>query len=265
MGRELRFVLTAVQFLTRLPTPSQTRFEVTWLPSALRYFPLVGALIGGFLVGVCALARLVLPMPIAVGLALGATLLLTGALHEDGLADTLDGFGGGKDDESILTIMRDSRIGAFGALGLLIVTGLKWATLSLLPVSVFFDLVVAAHLWSRFCAIGLIWMLPYARSDASKSSPFAGGWHATQWLLSGLIGLLGLLVLKYLLSGSLPAIGMLWIPALVALLLMWAAARYCRRRIAGFTGDCLGAVQQITELSFLLGGLALAARGEALR
>jgi adenosylcobinamide-GDP ribazoletransferase len=278
MKRQFSLFLVAVQFLTRLPMPPLREFEPNRLSRSARYFPLVGALIGLLGAGVWWLSSLCFPPPVAVGLGMSASLLLTGALHEDGFADVCDGFGGGASRESILAIMKDSRVGAYGAIGIAMMLGLKWATLVSLPSAALPILFVGAHMMSRWCATGLIWRLQYARTDAdAKSRPFAGGLSTADWVLSGALGALALLVSLALpaLRASLPAslpLRALIVPAAGAdlpwarILLSAAAAAaaitflagaYFKKRIGGYTGDCLGAVQQLAELSYLLAALAV--------
>jgi adenosylcobinamide-GDP ribazoletransferase len=270
MKRQFSLFLVAVQFLTRLPVPPLPGFEPSWLSRSARYFPLVGALIGLIGAGVWWLSSLCFPPSLAVGLGLSASLLLTGALHEDGFADACDGFGGGASRESILAIMKDSRVGAYGAIGVAMMLGLKWVTLASLPRAALPILFIGAHVMSRWCATGLIWRLQYVRTDAdAKSRPFAGGLSTADWLLSGALGVLAVLALLPLLA--LPPLRALdpgagadlpWVRILVAAAAAAGAATllagaYFKKRIGGYTGDCLGAAQQIAELSFLLASLAV--------
>ncbi len=259
MPRQLALFLVATQFLTRLPTPALEGFESSWLAQSARYFPLVGVLIGAINVGIWWLAGHWLPGAVAVGVMLAASLLLTGAFHEDALADTCDGFGGGTTREQVLAIMKDSRIGAYGAVGVVMMLGLKWATLVAIPAAAFPVLVIGAHMFSRWCAGGLIWGLRYARSDTqAKAAPFAGRLSAGNWLLSGALGAVG--VAPAALAGvsayGAQAARALASGATAAAITAVIAAAHFRRRIGGYTGDCLGAVQQLTELTFLLAGLA---------
>ena len=271
--RQAVLFVVAVQFLTRLPVPRLSGFQAQWLSASARYFPAVGVLVGTLAVTVWWLAGLVLPTTVSAGVMLAISLLVTGAFHEDGFADTCDGFGGGHTREQVLDIMKDSRIGAYGAIGICTMLGLKWSTVSAMPVAAVPLLVISAHMVSRWCATALIWALPYARSgDDAKAKPFASSLGIGDWLLSGAIGAVAVTVAMASVgaaSAGLPGSGSTaWmgaavpIRAVVAALLTASvvtvtAAAYIRQRIGGYTGDCLGAVQQLSELGFLLTGLAV--------
>jgi adenosylcobinamide-GDP ribazoletransferase len=258
--RQLVLLGVAMQFLTRLPVPPMARFEPRWLTESVRYFPLVGTLVGTLLALLCAGLLQVLPRVVAVGVMLGASLLLTGAFHEDGFADACDGFGGGTSREQVLAIMKDSRLGAYGAMGLVMLLGLKWAALVSVPNAVLPPLLVGAHMWSRWCAIGLIWRLPYVRDDDSaKSRPVAAALSGGGWAVSGMVGLLafGLVAKIALMLGYRLEARAMAAAALAAAAAMLPVAALFRRRIGGYTGDCLGAAQQIAELTFLVTGLAV--------
>ena len=259
MSHQLRLLCVATQFLTRLPTPRLREFDPSWLSQSTRYFPLVGVLVGLANVLVWWIASRRLPASVSIGLMMAVSMLLTGAFHEDGFADACDGFGGGSSKERVLAIMKDSRIGAFGAIGLFLMLGLKWTTLIALPSAAFAQCVVASHMLSRWCAIGLIAFLPYVRADAdAKARDFAGRLSGVEWLLSGGVGLLGLAPLAWLYrrSGAPFDCTVLGAGACAAVAAAVVGGLYIRRRIGGYTGDCLGAVQQLAELGFLLGGLA---------
>jgi adenosylcobinamide-GDP ribazoletransferase len=258
MSHQLRLLCVATQFLTRLPTPRLREFDPSWLSQSTRYFPLVGVLVGLANVLVWWIASHRLPASVSIGLMMAVSMLLTGAFHEDGFADACDGFGGGSSKERVLAIMKDSRIGAFGAIGLILMLGLKWTTLIALPSAAFAQCVVASHMLSRWCAIGLIAFLPYVRADAdAKARDFAGRLRGVEWILSGVIGLLGLAPLAWLYGRSAAPLDWtaLGAGAGAAVAAALAGGLYVRRRIGGYTGDCLGAVQQLAELGFLLGGL----------
>src|SRR6202035_2574443 len=146
MKRQFLLFLVAIQFLTRLPVPHFDGFQASWLAQSTRYFPLVGALVGLIGVGVWWLGSMCFPPAVAVGLMMSASLLLTGAFHEDGFADVCDGFGGGSTRNSVLAIMKDSRVGAFGAIGVAMMLGLKWSALVSLPCTAFPVIVIGAHM-----------------------------------------------------------------------------------------------------------------------
>jgi len=259
MSHQLRLLLVATQFLTRLPTPRPREFDPSWLSQSTRYFPLVGVLVGLANVLIWWIASRRFPPSVSIGLMMGFSMLLTGAFHEDGFADACDGFGGGTSKERVLAIMKDPRIGAFGAIGLFLMLGLKWTALLALPSAVFVQCVVASHMLSRWCAIGLIAFLPYVRTDeGAKAKDFAGRLSGGEWILSGVVGVLGLAPLAWLYgrSGAPLDWTALGAGASAAAATAVAAGLYVRHRIGGYTGDCLGAVQQLAELGFLLGGLA---------
>jgi adenosylcobinamide-GDP ribazoletransferase len=178
-----------------------------------------------------------------------STILATGAFHEDGLADSVDGFGGGWTRAQVLAIMKDSRIGSYGALGLGMALLVKFAALSSLaavaPAPTFAFMLIAAHGLSRFAAVTLIFFLSYARDDdTAKSKPLATRLGRGELAAAALLGLAPCLLLPAGQVGFALALS-----ALVTLL----AARYFVKRIGGYTGDCLGATQQLSELAFYLG------------
>ncbi len=257
--RQISLFLVATQFLTRLPVPALPGFEPAWLTRSARYFPLVGGLVGAINVGVWFIAGQWLPSAIAIGLMMAASLLVTGAFHEDGFADTCDGLGGGATRERALVIMKDSRIGAYGAIGIGMMLALKWISLAALPAAAFAVCVVAAHVISRWCALGLIWGLRYVRPEADgKARPLADSLSTLDALLSGLMGAIA--VLPWLWTGgagaTLPALHAAAFGLVAALLTALVSGAYFRERLGGYTGDCLGATQQLSELAFLLAAVA---------
>jgi len=255
--RELRVFFTAIGFFTRLPIPAWVGHSAAGLDQAVRYLPLVGIVVGLTGAVVTELAALLLPLTVALLLGMAATVWLTGALHEDGFADACDGFGGGWDKEKILAIMKDSHLGSYAAIGLALLLLLKYqalvevdsgvelyggafdAGISALPFAL-----VAGHAVSRLAALGLMAVLDYAREGEAKAAPLARRPGLASLLLGGLCGLLPCLFLPFL--SVLVALGL--VLAATAL-----AARYFQRRIGGYTGDCLGATQQMTEVLFYLG------------
>ena len=176
--------------------------------------------------------------------------LLTGALHEDGLADTADGIGGGRSAERALEIMRDSRIGAFGVLALLLATAAKILALGALPLWVGCAALIAAHGLSRWSIVLVIATARYVR-ESGTASPVAGAVAPATHAVAGAAAL-ACLVPVALAAAPAAAVGML---AGLALGHVAVRAAY-QRRIGGYTGDCLGATQQVSEIGAYLGLLA---------
>jgi adenosylcobinamide-GDP ribazoletransferase len=249
MKRELEYFFAALRFFTRLPVPRWVGHTQDQLDHAARYFPLIGILIGAIGAGVTELAALALPIGAAVLLGMAATILATGAFHEDGFADSCDGFGGGWDKAQVLAIMKDSRVGSYATLGVGLMLLAKWNALVELDADFAPPLLaialVAGHAVSRLASTLLIFFLEYARDDdSSKSKPLAQRMALHELAIAVAIGLAPCLLLP-----PIDALVALAAAALSALL----AARYFVRRIGGYTGDCLGAVQQVCELAFYLG------------
>ncbi len=251
IGRQVQLLLCAVQFLTRLPTPPLRGFEPEWITRSARYFPLVGLLVGGICALVLLAAGQVWTGWVPALLALGVGLLLTGGFHEDGLADTADGLGGGQTPERRLEIMKDSRVGTYGVLVLLVVLGTKAAALAtLMPMSAALAL-LAAHGVGRVAAVATMAVLPHVsdRADA-KYKPAPDGVKPVEVLVAAILGLWPLLLAPPL--GALAAIGL-------AAALAVAMALLARRLIGGYVGDVLGAIEQVAELGVLLGLTAVLA------
>src|SRR5260370_11650134 len=222
MKRQFLLFLSAIQFLTRLPVPHLDGFQAGWLPQSARFFPLVGALVGLTGVGVWWLGSMCFPPAVAVGLMMSASWLWTGACHEDGFADVCDGFGGERTRDAVLSIMKDSRVGAYGAIGIAMMLGLKWSILVSHPQATLPAIVIGAHVVSRWCAISLIWRLQYVRTDGDgKSKHFADTVGAADWWLSGALGALALLPVILLVD---PAAGPRLALALLAALALSAAS-----------------------------------------
>lgn len=243
IAREGRRLVAGVQFLTRLPVPD-VRYEADWLPRAARYFPLVGSGIG--LVAACVLwgAAHIWPEPVPALLAVAAAILVTGALHEDGLADTADGFGGAT-RERRLAIMKDSGIGTYGALALGIVLALRVAALAAMPPALAAAALVAAQAGGRLMPVILMARLPYAGDPATaRVTHGAGRPGGLDLALAGVTALVPLLFLP--LNRALAG----FVLGLVASgLVAWRACR----ALDGYTGDVLGAAVATFETGFLLG------------
>jgi adenosylcobinamide-GDP ribazoletransferase len=246
--QEIRTLLTAVQYFTRVPMPQWVGHDSAQLSGTTRYLPAVGIAVGAVAAAVFWAASLVFPTTIAAILSTVATLALTGALHEDGLADTVDGLGGGHTRERALEIMKDPRIGAFGAIAVMLMLALKIATLSALPAVWIASTLIAGHALSRWCAVLVIWCLPYARVDGSaRARPVVERVARRDILVASVFGLAPLA-----LCGS-PAL----IPAIASVVTTGLLGVWYARRLGGYTGDTLGATQQITEAVFYLTMLAI--------
>ena len=262
LGQSMRGLVLAVQYFTRVPLPGAvarwTGFDAGLQRASLAHFPGVGLLVAGVAIACYGAAVLVLPRSgfaplLAAVLSTGATMLLTGALHEDGLADTADGLGASCERERALEIMKDSRIGGFGALALMLALLAKTTLLALIgSVAGWLGAAAAllgAHVSSRALALVIVATLPnIGRAATSKSLPVAtriepaGLGIAFAWCWLGLAGAASLASPWVCIAGLAPAvIALLWFRRLLA------------RRLQGFTGDGLGAAQQMCEIAFYLG------------
>ncbi|KAF2326155.1 adenosylcobinamide-GDP ribazoletransferase [Flavobacterium nitrogenifigens] len=257
MKKELHIFFTCLMFYTRIPCPKNITHHPDYLNKATRYFPFIGWIVGSISFLAFYLFSFFLSTEIAVILAIIASILTTGAFHEDGFADVCDGFGGGWTKEKILMIMKDSAIGAYGAIGLVLLFLLKFKLLSesiLLftnNILLVFLLFVSVHSLSRLAAISIIFTHEYSRDDASsKSKPIAKQYSWKEVFGSFFFGLIPLLVFSYFNLKFLLAI----IPVFIT---RYFLARYFQKWIDGYTGDCLGATQQVCEVVFYLSILFL--------
>lgn len=249
---QVRLFFIALQFFTRLPVPRWVGFQSHWLHHASRYFPLVGLVVGAIVAALYWAAALVLPPAVAVLLSTAAGIYLTGAFHEDGFADACDGLGGGLTRERALEIMKDSRIGAYGAIGIIVLLAVKCAALAHLPLLSAAGALLVAHPLSRLMAASLIWRMAYARGEG-KAKPMAEQMTGTEFAIALACCVpavlaatsLGWLDWRAILAGS---VAMVFVT-------LWFA-RKLQQRLGGYTGDCLGAVQQLTEAVFYLCVLA---------
>ncbi len=245
-NNQWRYFLTAIQFFTRIPVHLK-HFDEADLNKSTRFFPLVGILVGAVGAVVFWLSDILLPLEIAVLLSMAATILLTGAFHEDGLADAVDGLGGGWSREQVLTIMVDSRIGSYGAVGLLLVLLTKYQALSYQTAAFIPASIIAGHALSRLCAVLVMFTQSYVKSEG-KSKPLATQLNLTELSIATFFGLIPLAFLDMKFLAAL-------VP--VAMVCLWFSVKI-RTRIGGYTGDCLGAMQQLTEVAFYVGLLASA-------
>ncbi len=262
---ELRIFALALQFLTRLPVPAGNAHSPERLAASVRHYPLVGALVGTLCAGFFWLADFVLPGSVAVLLAMAAGLALTGAMHEDGLADSFDGIGAGANQGSsqganedvghpndiqrsrILHVMRDSRLGTFGTTALVMALAIKAAALASLPPLAVGIALIVGHGLSRLSCIVVMQTSAYVR-QAGVATPMARRLGSLSWVVA-------LTTSAVLLAGLLRLLGPL--TAFLALAGLVAGHTLMRlvfeRKLGGYTGDTLGAVQQASEVGLYLG------------
>lgn len=245
LNREIKIFSAALTFFTRIPSPlSSDVHDETLLNRAAKYFPLVGWIVGGL----CALALWVaghfLPNSVSIVLSMVTGILVTGAFHEDGFADTCDGFGGGWTRERILDIMKDSRIGSYGAIGLVMILLAKYLLLSEILFHRLPLIIIAAHSISRLVSTHCIFTHEYVGNlGSTKAKPLCSEITLKEMLVASVFGILPLFML-----------GSLWyilavIPVFIS---KWLLARYFKKWIGGYTGDCLGAIQQVGEIVFYM-------------
>jgi len=242
-----RRFFVAVQFLTRIPVPRSLNSTESDIGKAAAFFPLVGVIVGGAAALVFVALQRILPLSAAVLCAVGFATFLTNAFHEDGLADSFDGFGGGWTKDRTLEIMRDSRIGTYGSLALIFLIFGKVMFLSALPPGQIWRWLIVGHTAARWTTLPLCVWLPYARAEGQ------GKLVAKQvGALEVIIGTFTLLIVSAILPWQVALAGFL-----VSGLVTVGTGLYYRARIQGITGDCLGATNQLTEIGLYLTALIL--------
>ncbi len=238
---QFELILIAIGFFTRIPVPHDLDFSQQKLNQASRYFSLVGWLVGGICALSFSLFNLLLPNDIATLGAMLVSVLLTGCFHEDGLADTCDGFGGGWEKQQKLSIMKDSRLGTYGAVAIWMVLTIKY--MSLIQIETVVISLIVAHVLSRALATAMIFKLPYVTDqEASKVKPLAELLTTKELSINLIIAGISLLLVSEI---------------VLILLIVLAAVFFVLRalylkQIGGFTGDTLGAAQQISEVCIYL-------------
>ena len=235
-------VLAALQFFTRLPFWRLGDVPADSFKNIVAFWPLTGWLTAGLMVMALYLLSFVLPFSIALLLAIIIRLLITGCLHEDGLADFLDGFGGGHSRDRILTIMKDSHIGSYGVIGLIAYFALLFGFLSSMPIAVAASALLAGDPFSKAVAAQIINRLPYARTaETAKNKTVYSRMTSSEFticLITGLAPLLWLDQPRYLIAALIPP------------LVFIGLIRFIKQRIQGYTGDFCGAIFSLCELSF---------------
>lgn len=253
---EWQYFLLALGFFTRIPVPAFTNFQESDLNYSAKYFPLVGIIVG--LVGAASffVSAQFLPQTIAILISMVSTIYLTGAFHEDGLADSADGLGGGWNREKILLIMTDSRLGTYGAAALFLSLFAKFQLLNALDGPFIPTILIAGHAISRLAAVWVMATLAYAKPEG-KAKPLATHISLPALSLANVIGLLPYFgIVALLIVSKHPAVlvinfvMMTFIP--IVMVGFWWRHKI-KRWLGGYTGDTLGAMQQLTELAFYFG------------
>ena len=258
MKEEIKIFFTALMFYTRIPCPKNIDHSQDYINKATRYFPLIGWIVGAISFVVFWLSSYLFDINISVLFSLIAGILVTGAFHEDGLADAFDGFGGGWTKAKILDIMKDSRVGAYGVIALIFLFALKFFCLnnfiakidmhSYLFISLIF---VSYHSLSRLTAINIVFTSQYSRENESNNIKPTAKARSYKEIVGayffGILPLVGLCILQW----------QFCIVIIPLAILYFYSKRYFNKWIDGYTGDCLGAVEQIAECICLLTFLVL--------
>jgi adenosylcobinamide-GDP ribazoletransferase len=245
MKRQLLLLLVAIQFLTRLPVPAAPELPPDALAESARFFPVVGAIVGLGAIAIDLLVRPHADRNVSVVLILIYLVIVTGGLHEDGLADAVDGFGGGWAKDRVLTIMRDPNIGSFGAIAIGCSLLARFVFLTSLPTTSFYSVLLAGQVLSRWATLPLAHWLPPARNERGQGARMARKTSKTSLIVAT-----ACMVMIVRLACGLAAIAMIAVACGMAVL----TGVYYRRRIDGITGDCLGATCQLTECAVYLTG-----------
>lgn len=249
MKKEIDIFLTALMFFTRIPCPKRIGHDPEYLRQSSKYFPLVGIVVGAIGALIFYLSLFAFSKNISILLSMAATIYTTGAFHEDGFADVCDGFGGGWTKEKILLIMKDSRLGTYGVIGLILLLGLKFSALLQIPSSLIPLVLISGHAASRFIATTLIYTHPYVRdADDSKAKP------AAKTISFGMLSIAGLFGISPMLFFQQPLILLVLLPMYTGKLFL---GHKFKKWIGGQTGDCAGAVQQLAEVIFYISLIVL--------
>jgi adenosylcobinamide-GDP ribazoletransferase len=243
--RMVRDLGAALQFLTRIPLPRLT-YDPEALSRSAMFFPLVGLAIGAVAAILYIWLLNHLPALVAALFTVLFTVVITGALHEDGLADAADGFGGGSSREQVLAILKDSRIGAYGALAVVFAITGRIFLIGALPRTRAVGYLLAAHVLARWTILPLGHFLPAARSEASQGARLA------RQISAGSV-FIGTAVTVAVVGCVLRTAAL--VPILMAVVITALTGVYYRRRVGGITGDCFGATLQITEIAVYCAGV----------
>lgn len=247
--QEVRLFYIALRFYTRIPVPAWVGYSEDELNHASRYFPLIGILVGLVTAVSFYLLALAFHPLLALILSLVVSVFMTGAFHEDGLADFCDGFGGGMTRDKILEIMKDSRIGTYGFMGLFLVVLIRISALNEFDILDIPFMLVCGHAISRFTAITFVYTHTYCRDDiTAKSKPIAGSMSRYDLIIAGVFGIVPLVCFLN------PWIVLVLIPLGLCRFIL---GKMFVSKLGGYTGDCLGATQQIAEVVFYLSAIII--------
>lgn len=245
---EYHALLNGLRFFTRIRVPDRIPHSEALLNHAARYFPVIGLIVGGFSAAAFNISHLVFSQSVSVLIAMAISIYLTGAFHEDGLSDMADGLGGGWDKHRILEIMKDSRVGNYGVIAITMILLTKFASLSEVRASWVPMLLITGHAFSRYCAVLVMAGMNYVRDDASsKAKPLATRTSGKGLIVASAFGLIPLFWLPF------PAMIIGYTAGMMSTI--WLG-RKLQKWLGGYTGDCLGAVQQLSEVAFYLAALA---------
>jgi adenosylcobinamide-GDP ribazoletransferase len=243
--QELKIFFAALTFFTRIPSPfASDMHSKELLNRSAKYFSLIGWIVGGLCALVLWISGQLLPYSISIVLSIITGILVTGAFHEDGFADTCDGFGGGWTKERIIEIMKDSRIGSYGTIGIILILLTKYLLLSEILFHSLPFVIIAAHSISRLASTHCIYTHEYVgNQDTSKAKPLCSAISSKEMMIGLILGIMPLFLL-----------GSVWflISIVPIFITKWWLAKYFKKWIGGYTGDCLGAIQQVTEIVFYL-------------
>ncbi len=240
-------------FYTRIPVPAWMQHDEEMLNKATIYFPIIGWIVAGISALVFLGCSFVFPQSIALIISMVASILTTGAFHEDGFADVCDGFGGGWTKMKILEIMKDSRLGTYGATGLGLILSLKFLSLQAVTNSNIIWALVVAHPLSRFVALSFIFTHSYVReNEDSKAKPLAKKMTTLEFSVAFIFAIIPLAIFGFYFQNY--QVLLIFLPLL---LLKWYLGRFFVKWIGGYTGDCLGATQQVAEVVIYLSLLIL--------
>ncbi|NIF06827.1 adenosylcobinamide-GDP ribazoletransferase [Chryseobacterium sp. Tr-659] len=249
LKNELIYFATALMFFTRIPVPFTIPYSGEIMNKSQKYFAWIGLLVGLINAAILYLSSQLFNLEIGIVLMIISSVLLTGAFHEDGFTDMCDSFGGGYGKEKILTIMKDSRVGAYGTIGIILLFALKFLSIQALgtiDVLKTLCIIILAHSASRFISGTMIYTHHYVTDiDTSKSKPLANKPLDGMALIVGFVSVL--------ISFALIPDWRLMFAFALAYLGKICMGWYFKKHIGGYTGDCLGAVQQVTEVLFYLG------------